>query len=211
VNEVARVITTTDSVLAGRKGVSITLYARATRDPQAVTVALRRVLRSRNLTPPPTVLWMSDELGITGGRARQRFMVGLFTGAALICLALASLGVYGIVAQSIAQRRREIAVRISLGARPGDVVGMVLREGNVFALAGVAVGLLVTVRTISWLSGFLGTLPMFRPFASLLDNILGAMSFALLGGVLFALAALAALIPAARAARIDPVEALRAE
>jgi putative ABC transport system permease protein len=210
-SEVSRVITRTDSVRAGRKGVSLTLYARARRDPGAVAIALRGVLRSRNLTPPPTVLWMSDELGITGQRLLQRFLIGVFTSAALICLALAALGVYGVVAQSIAQRRREIAVRISLGARPSNVIRMILREGNVFALAGVAVGLLVTMRTIGWLGSFLGLgRPAEAPDAWK-DQVTGSLLFALMSSLLFLLAALAALIPAARAARIDPVEALRSE
>jgi len=199
-NQVYRVLTTTDSVQAGRKGVGITLFVRAGRDPQAVAIALRQRLRRANLTPPPTVQWMPDEMGLSAQRVRQRFVTALFTGAAVICLALAALGVYGIVAQSIAQRRREIAVRISLGARPGDIIGLILREGNVFALAGVAVGLSLAVRTIGWLGYFLDE-----------GSRSGAQYFALAGAGLFVLAALAALAPAARAARIDPVEALRAE
>jgi putative ABC transport system permease protein len=211
VEEVARVITTTDSVRAGRKGVQVTLYARARRNPQAAAIALRRLLRSRNLTPPPTVLWMADEVGITSQRARQQFMITIFTGAAIICLALAALGVYGIVAQSIAQRRREIAVRISLGASGGDVVRMIMREGNVYALAGIAVGLLVTMRTIGWLSIFLGASRPAESPNAWKDQVSGSLLFALMGASIFLLAALAALLPAARAARIDPVEALKSD
>jgi putative ABC transport system permease protein len=168
-------------------------------------------LRSRDLTPPPTVLWMADEVGITTQRVRQQFMIAIFTVAAVICLALAALGVYGIVAQSIAQRRREIAVRISLGAKPGDVIRMIMREGNVYALAGIAVGLILTMHTIGWLSAFLG---LSRPAESpnaWKDQVSGSLLFALMGALLFMTAALAALLPAARAARIDPVEALKSD
>ncbi len=211
VEEVVRVITTRDSVRAGRKGVQVRLYARARRNPQAVAIALRQQLRSRNVTPPATVAWMADELGITSQRARQQFMIGIFSGAAVICLALAALGVYGIVAQSIAQRRREIAVRVSLGARPGDVVRMIMREGNVFALAGIAAGLVITMRTMGWLGAFMGRgRPAESPDAWK-DQLAGSLTFTLVGVALFLTAALAALLPAVRAARIDPVEALKSE
>jgi len=211
VEEVSRVITRTDSVRAGRKGIQITLYARARRHPQLAAIALRQLLRSRNFPQPPTVKWMADEVGITMQRAWQQFMVGIFTGAAIICLALAALGVYGIVAQSIAQRRREIAVRISLGARPGDVIRMIMREGNVFVLAGVAVGLLVTLRTIGWLGMFLGVSRPAESPNAWKDQMTSTMLFAFMGVLLFVTAALAALMPAARAAQIDPVEALKSD
>jgi len=211
VEEVARVITASDSVRAGRTGLELTLYARARRNPQVAAIALRQQLRSRNLIPPPTVKWMADEVGITAMRASQQFMTSIFTGAAVICLALAALGVYGIVAQSIAQRRREIAVRIALGAMPGDVIRAIMREGNVFALAGVAAGLMITMRTIGWLGGLLGiNRPAESPNAWK-DQVSGSLTFTFLAAALFLTAALAALVPAARAARIDPVEALKSD
>ena len=93
-----------------------------------------------NTAAPPRVAWLRDEYGITRMIVRRRFMASLFAGGAAICLALAAFGVYAIVAQSVAQRRREIAVRVSLGATPRGILGMILREGNVFVLGGIAVG-----------------------------------------------------------------------
>lgn len=211
VEEVSRVITRTDSVRAGAKGIQVTLYARARRNPQLAAIALRQLLRSRNFPQPPSVKWMAEALGITSLRERQQFMIAIFSGAAFICLALAALGVYGIVAQSIAQRRREIAVRISLGALPGDVIRMIMREGNVFALAGVAAGLLVTMRTIGWISMFLGVSRPAESPNAWKDAVAGTIIFALMGAALFLTAATAALLPAVRAARIDPVEALKSD
>jgi len=113
---------------------------------------------------------------------------------------LAAFGVYGIVAHSVAERRRELGVRIALGAAPGSIVKLVLREGNVFALAGLALGLWLTKDSAWWLRAF-----------SLEDDAYNAPLFAAMAAVLFGVALLAALVPAMRATRIDPVESLRNE
>jgi ABC-type antimicrobial peptide transport system permease subunit len=128
------------------------------------------------------------------------FAASLFSTFAFIGLGLVGIGVYGIVAHSVAERRRELAVRISLGATARDILRSVLREGNALILAGVAIGLLLTKYGVWWLLEFI-------PEAYGYD----AIFFALIATVLFGLAAMAAFIPALRATRIDPVEALRHE
>jgi putative ABC transport system permease protein len=143
---------------------------------------------------------MRDELWIGDNISRTRFIASVFMTSAMLCLALAMLGVYGIVSQSVAQRRREIAVRIFLGATPGGILKLILREGNVFASAGIALGLFLTVRTVGWLGTFVGN-----------EDISGAMFFGGLSIALFGTATLAALVPGARATMVDPAEALRAE
>jgi ABC-type antimicrobial peptide transport system permease subunit len=133
-------------------------------------------------------------------RASHDFVAGLFSLFAALAIALAALGIYGLVAHSVAERKREMGVRIALGASSRDVLHAILREGNVLALAGVAVGLLLTKYSAEWLRAF-----------SIEDDQYNAPLFAAVGAVLFIVALLAALIPALRATRIDPVESLRSE
>jgi ABC-type antimicrobial peptide transport system permease subunit len=128
-------------------------------------------------------------------------MAALFGTFALLGIGLVAIGVYGIVSHSIVERRRELAVRISLGAGARDILRSVLREGNVMILAGVAIGLFLTRDSVWWLGEFLS------------DENAGydAPFMAVIAAGLFAIAVVAALFPAWRATRIDPVEALRHE
>ncbi|HET8696664.1 MAG TPA: FtsX-like permease family protein [Gammaproteobacteria bacterium] len=122
-------------------------------------------------------------------------LLGVFGGAALL---LALTGVYGAIAFSVAQRRHEIGVRIALGATMGRVVGGVLRSSLSIAAVGVAAGLAVA---------FAGA----RAVSSLLYGVAphDPLSYALGAAALLGAAGGAALIPALRAARIDPIAALR--
>src|SRR5262249_38951094 len=118
----------------------------------------------------------------------------------LLALGLASLGIYGVVAHSVAERRREIGVRIALGADTRHVLRSILREGNAVALGGVAGGLLCTKYTMRWLQAF-----------SFEGDQYDAPLFAAMAALLFVVAVAAALGPALRATRIDPVESMRSE
>jgi ABC-type antimicrobial peptide transport system permease subunit len=124
----------------------------------------------------------------------------MFSTFAALAIGLAALGIYGIVTHSVAERRRELGVRIALGGTSRDILRAVLREGNVLALSGVAVGLLCTKYTAGWLLAF-----------SREDDQYDAPLFAAMALVLFIIAVLSALIPAMRATRIDAVESLRSE
>jgi ABC-type antimicrobial peptide transport system permease subunit len=123
---------------------------------------------------------------------------GLLTLFGLLAMVLAALGVYGVVAYSVGQRRREIAIRMAVGAAHRDVLGLVLRQG----LRPVAIGIV---------AGIAGALLLARLVASLLFGIGAAdpLSFTA-AALLLALVALAAVyFPARRAAVLDPVTALR--
>jgi putative ABC transport system permease protein len=198
---VSRLVQPQDSMQL-RKGAfsNLTIYARATGNTELAAVRLQRQLRQSPVNEHVTVVPLADEEYITYARRQQDFVSSLFSAFALLGLSLVAIGVYGIVAHSVAERRREIAVRISLGAAARDVLRSVLREGNALLLAGLAFGLLFTKYTVWWLGNFL-------------DDDVGynAPLFALIGAVLFGIAAFSAFIPAWRATRIDPVEALRHE
>jgi predicted permease len=132
-------------------------------------------------------------------RQRQDFITALFTTFAVLALGLAALGVYAVVSHSVSQRTREIGVRVALGATERDVRQSVLHEGNVLALSGIAVGLILAARTVGLLHAFL------RSEEDRYDSWL----YAVAALVLFGVTLLASYVPARRAMRINPVEALR--
>jgi ABC-type antimicrobial peptide transport system permease subunit len=134
-------------------------------------------------------------------RERHDFMATLFVIFSSCALALAALGVYSIMAHMVAQRTREFGLRLAIGAGERDIRQMVLKEGNVLTLSGIAVGLLVTYKTAGWVRAF-----VFSDWDRYDSRV-----FALVGLVLFAAAWLASYMPARRAMRINPVEALRSE
>jgi ABC-type antimicrobial peptide transport system permease subunit len=123
-----------------------------------------------------------------------------FTGLSLIALVLALIGIYGVVAGAVARRSREMGIRLSLGARPGELVTLVLRQSTGTALAGLILGTLTAFALMRLAAGILYGV---RP-----DDPLVYLA----GGLVMALATLtAALVPALRIIRIDPVTAIRVE
>ncbi len=167
--------------------------------PRDLLPALRREMKAvAPDLPVYDVLTLEERLSQQAARARfQIVLVSLFT---LIALVLASVGIYGVVAYSTAQRTREIAIRMSLGADRGKVLRMVVGRGAVLAAAGLLLGLvavLLTSRTlVSLLHGVSATDPL----------ILGGTAL-----VLFLVALAANYIPARRAAQLDPVLGLHSD
>jgi putative ABC transport system permease protein len=134
------------------------------------------------------------------GLLPQRLAASVSLSLGLVGLALAAVGIYGVTAYGVAQRTREIGVRVALGARGADVVGLVLRQGLGLAGLGVGIGLAVAAALGRVLESLLFGLSWLDPVA-----LIGAAA------LLLAVAFGACLLPARRAARLDPLEALRCD
>jgi predicted permease len=132
--------------------------------------------------------------------AYRRFITGVLGAFALPALLLAALGIYGVVAYLVAQREREIGIRMALGAERREVLALVVGEGLRLAAAGVLLGAAGALLTTRWLrSELYDTSP------------LDPLTFVLAAGVLIAIGLLAMLLPARRAAGVDPARTLQAE
>jgi putative ABC transport system permease protein len=159
--------------------------------------AVRRALFELNGTMPISAMTTLSDIVADSVRERRFHMV-LLAAFALAGVALAALGLYGVISHATAERTKEIGVRVALGATPGDVVRMVLRQGAAVAIGGIAVGGLAAGALTQSLRGMLfGVTP--------LDPVTFGTGAALLIGV----ALLATWIPARRASRVDAVQALK--
>jgi predicted permease len=178
---------------------SATLLARCRVDPLRLAPAIRRELLALDREQPiyevePMTAVLADAL------ARPRLVAVLLGLFALLALLLAALGIYGVLAYAVSERWREIGVRMALGARRGDILGLILRQGGVLILAGEIAGLAGTLAAVPLLRSLLFDVPAASPAA-----IAGSMA-------LLALVALGAIaLPAWRAARSEPMQTLRSE
>jgi putative ABC transport system permease protein len=148
--------------------------------------------------PVTKVRTMSEVMSVS--LAAQRFNTLLLSVFAGVALLLASVGLYGVLAFSVAQRTREIGIRMALGAQTGDVLRLVLRQGLTLSLLGVVVGVGVALAGTRVLAGFLYGVAPTDP-----------ATFASVALVLIVVALVACLVPARRAMRVDPIVALRHE
>jgi putative ABC transport system permease protein len=175
------------------------LVVRSTIEPSALARSVRAQVSSIDpLLPVNRVRTMHELLGRSVAEPRFRTtLLGIFAAVALV---LATIGIYGILSYTVAQRTREIGIRMSLGARPGDVLRLILLQGMTLAGAGVAIGLVLA-------------LALSRVLAGLLFGV-GSVDLATFGGVALVMGAaafVACYLPARRAIHVDPMLALRCD
>ena len=178
----------------------LTVVARTTSgNPANIAGALRGVIVAMDKEQPVYNIRPLKQM-LNESVARRRFNMMLLGGFALLALLLATIGIYGVVSYSVAQRTREIGIRIALGAQIRDVIKLVLKQGLALALAGLGVGLLVSYFMTKLMSSLLFGVSATDP-----------VTFGGVALLLLFVALLACLIPARRAANVDPNEALRHE
>jgi predicted permease len=177
----------------------LTLVVRGTGEPAALVSALRAAVWDTDPDVSISAVQTMDEV-VARATASPRFYLLLLGSFASVALALAAVGIYGVMSYSVAQRRNEIGIRMALGARPADVLRMVMGEAIGVAAAGAAAGLAAALALTRLMSGLLYGVAATDP-----------ATFAGVCGVLSLVALLATFIPARRAVRTDPLDALRSE
>jgi putative ABC transport system permease protein len=177
----------------------INLVIRTSGDPMRIAPAVKSEIRTIERDIPVSEVRTMEQY-MARAVARPHFNVVLLGAFAGLALALASLGLFGVISYSVAQRTQEIGIRRALGAPDGRVIAMVVKQGMLLAFAGVAVGLA-------------GALALTRFLETLLFEIkpTDAATFAAVAAVLTVVTLGACLVPALRAARVDPMTALRYE
>ncbi|MFY9727926.1 MAG: ABC transporter permease [Bryobacteraceae bacterium] len=178
---------------------NVGLVVRTGSAPAALAGAIRHEIRRLDPEMPVPAFQTLDQL-VDESVAQRRFQLELVLLFAVAALALAAVGVYGVVAQLVSQRTNEIGIRMALGAHAGDVRRMVLLEGLGPVAAGLAAGFAAALLAGRLVSGLLFGVRATDP-----------LTFGAVAAVLLAAALAACLIPARRATRIDPLEALRYE
>jgi predicted permease len=175
------------------------LVIHAATGPETLLPAVRRIIRSADSEQPiSNVRTMADIVDQqTASRAAQVRVLGAF---AAIAFLLAGVGIHGLLSFAVSRRRQEIGVRMALGARPGSIVRMIVRQGAVLAGVGVVPGIVLAYAAGRAMEGLLAGV---RPG--------DALTFASAVGLCVLMTVLGSLVPALRAVRVDPISAIRSE
>lgn len=187
------------SYLVSPFGYTMSIVARTTGNPASLTEAVRKEVlaldKDRPIFNVKTVERLRDE-----SIASRRLNTLLFSVFAAVALLLASVGIYGVMSYSVVQRTHEIGIRIALGAGRGDVFKLVMGQGIVLALIGVVIGLLAAFGLTRLMQSLLFGVSAVDP-----------MTFLAIPVILVGVALLACFVPARRALKVDPINALRYE
>ncbi len=175
------------------------LHVRAAGDARLIVGQLRDTLHGIDPNVPLyRITTLEDQ--VADSLSRDRLITWLSTAFGVLATVLATIGLYGVIAFSVAQRTRELGIRMALGARRSDVLRLILRQVALLILAGAAIGVLISLGGIHAVSSFLYGVQAMDPAAFVGASVV----------ILFA-AVLAAYSPARRATRVNPTEALRCE
>jgi len=178
---------------------ALSLVIKTDADPATIAGPLAAAVRAVDPDQPTYGITTLDEQ-VRNATASRRFSTELLGAFAVLALALAAIGIYGVMAFLVGQRTREIGIRIALGAHRGSVIGLILRQALLLAFVGVAAGTIAALLATRILGGLLFEVRANDP-----------ATYTLIAALLTATAALAAWRPARRAASVDPLTALRAE
>jgi len=173
------------------------LLVRTAVEPHSITSAVRAQIRALDADQPVTNIQTVDDL-MDASRSQPRFTMLLLAVFSVTALILAVIGIYGVLAYSVAQRRQELGIRLALGAEQRDILRMVLRQGLILAAAGIVTGLVACLFLTRLMSSLLyktGTHDL--------------ITFALTPLLFLVIAFLASYLPARRATKVSPIEALR--
>jgi len=176
----------------------VNIVVRTESDPRAIVPALRAIVREAAPGAPIDSIQTMEDM-VSGSLAKPRLYAVLLGTFAAFALAIAGVGLFGVLSYTVAQRAREIGVRTALGAQVRDIVGLVVGQSMAIAGAGLAAGLIASF----WL---MGALQKFLFGVTPHDTV----SFVAVAAVLLVVSVLASIVPARRAARVDPVKVLRA-
>lgn len=182
---------------AQRPIASFSLMVRTSGDPNALTNTFRdKVVEVDSELPLARLMNMQAVLETY--RGGDSFFTAALAGFAFLALVLAAIGIYGLIAYSVGQRTHEIGIRIAMGAKSGDVLAMILREGMTMTAIGAAIG-------------FLPAIPLPKIFEAMFYGLHAGEPrvYLLVPLVILMVATLATYLPARRAARVDPMDALR--
>ena len=180
-------------------GYFATVVARTTVEPLALTESVRQALWKVDADQP---MWKirTVEFLVNRSVADRKFLMALMGVFAGLALVLTMIGLYGVISYLVNQRTQEIGIRMALGAQVGHILGMVLRQGMLLVLIGVALGL-----GAAWLMTRLMTRLLFQVSAT------DPLTFVSIAALLIVVALLACYLPARRATKVDPLVALRYE
>ena len=184
---------------AQRPGRFMNLIVKTALPTASASAAIRESIREADPGLPMASITKMEDL-VEGSIGQDRFLLGLTGSFAMLAVVLAAVGIYGVISYSVSQRTYEMGLRMALGAQRGTVLGIILRQGLLLTALGIAAGVGLSL----WATRFIGSL-LFNTSPTDLLTFLATAAF--LAGV----GLIACLVPAYRATRIDPLQALRCD